>query len=87
MQRRSARFVYDHFRHANSVTPILNELNWAPLQERRAQYKVIMMYRIVHGLVDIPTTYLTPFNIREGAHVQIQYTVRKNFNIPEVFLS
>jgi hypothetical protein len=39
---------------------MLNELNWTPLQERRAQYKVIMMYRIVHGLVDIPTTHLTP---------------------------
>jgi hypothetical protein len=39
---------------------MLNEVNWAPLQERRAQYEVIMMYRIVHSLVDIPTTHLTP---------------------------
>jgi hypothetical protein len=36
VQRRSVRFVYD-FRHTTSVTPMLNELNWAPLQERRAQ--------------------------------------------------
>jgi hypothetical protein len=60
VQRRSARFVYNDFRHTTSVTPMLNELNWAPLQERRAQYKVIMIYRIVHGLVDIPTPHLTP---------------------------
>jgi hypothetical protein len=59
-QRRSARFVYNDFRHTTSVTPMLNELNWGPLQEQRAQYKVIMMYCIVHGLVDIPTTHLTP---------------------------
>jgi hypothetical protein len=35
VQRRSARFIYNDFKYTTSVTPMLNELNWAPLQERR----------------------------------------------------
>jgi hypothetical protein len=51
---------------------MLNELNWAPLQERRAQYKVIMMYRIMHDLVDIPTTHLTPQATSVRGHMYSQ---------------
>ena len=72
VQRRSARFVYNDFRLTTSVTPMLNELNWEPLQERRAQYKVIMMYRIMHGLVDIPTTHLTPQTTLVRGHMYSQ---------------
>jgi hypothetical protein len=45
VQRRSAGFVYNDFRLTTSVTPRLNELNWAPLQERRAQYKEALILR------------------------------------------
>ena len=39
-----------------------------------------MMYRIVHGLVDIPTTHLTPqaTSVREHMYRYVQDTVRKN---------
>ena len=39
---------------------MLDQLEWASLQERQAQAKVEMMLRIVNGLVDIPTSFLTP---------------------------
>ena len=38
-------------------TTMLNHLQWPSLQERRAQYKVVMVYRCVNNLVDIPLTY------------------------------
>ena len=41
----------------------------ASLQERRAQAKVEMMFRIVNGLVDIPTSFLTPTLMMRG-HTQ-----------------
>ena len=54
VQRRAARFVMADYDQKNSVTQMLNNLQWQSLHERRAKSKVIIMYRIVHGLVAIP---------------------------------
>ena len=49
VQRRYARYTsWD-----SSVTAILIIIGWEPLVERRAKARITMMYRIVHGLVDI----------------------------------
>ncbi|KAH3824882.1 hypothetical protein DPMN_126737 [Dreissena polymorpha] len=45
---------------------MLHQLQWPTLQERRAQMKVVMMYLIVHNLVDVPTTYLIPISSARG---------------------
>ena len=42
---------------------MLQDLQWPTLMEKRAQARVTMMYRIVHGLVDVPTT-LQNFGLR-----------------------
>ena len=60
VQRRSARFVMGDYHTTSSVTTMLTTLGWNTLQERRAQAKAVMMYRIVNNLVDIPRTYLIP---------------------------
>lgn len=60
VQRRSARFVMNNYSQTSSVTSMLEILQWTSLEERRARNKAIMMYRIVHGLVAIPTTELHP---------------------------
>ena len=44
----------------SSVTAMVNQLNWTTLQERRAQAKAVMVYRISNNLVDVPHTFLTP---------------------------
>ena len=59
VQRRAARMVFSDYRRTSSVTPMLHHLQWPTLQERRAHAKVTMMYRIVNGLVEVPTTSLT----------------------------
>ena len=60
VQRRYARFVFGDYRTTGSVTEMVNQLQWTTLQERRAQAKAVMMFRIVNNLVDVPHTYLTP---------------------------
>ena len=60
VQRRAARMVYSNYRRTTSVTPMLQDLQWPLLVERRAQARATMMFRIIHGLVDVPTTYLIP---------------------------
>ena len=69
IQSRYARFVFHDYRRSSSVSAMLDQLQWASLQERRAQAKVEMMFRIVNGLVDIPTSFLTPTLMMRG-HTQ-----------------
>ena len=69
-QRRAARFVMSDFRRTNSVNQMLTKLQWTTLNERRAQTKCIMMYRIVNHLVDVPTVYLIPTIIVSGHSVR-----------------
>ena len=60
-----------------SVTDILQQLDWPILNERRNQMKLIMMYKIIHGLVfiqhSLPLTYSNLNNISRGHnHTSIQ---------------
>ena len=66
VQRRSARMVCSDYRRTSSVSSMLQQLQCPTLQERRAQAKVTMMYRIVYQLVDVPTTYLIPISSIRG---------------------
>ena len=72
VQRRAARFVMNDYRRTSSVTEMLTNLDWDTLQERRDLARlshVSMMYRIVHGLVDIPAElYLTPSTSNHRFH-------------------
>ena len=54
VQRRAARFTLGDYHPRHSVTQMLHSLKWQSLYERRAQLKVIMLYRILHGLIAIP---------------------------------
>ena len=64
VQRRAARFTLGDYRTTSSVTNMLQELNWNTLEERRKKAKVIMLYRIVHQTVAIPSQ---PYLIPRGA--------------------
>ncbi|MEW8548097.1 MAG: reverse transcriptase family protein, partial [Candidatus Thiodiazotropha sp.] len=58
VQRRAARFVTGDYHTTSSVSDMINDLGWETLQQRRTQAKLVMMYRITHGLIDIPATQL-----------------------------
>jgi len=76
IKRHTVRSVLNDWSHPNTQTPALKELHpytigsfssmlqflgWNFLEERRGHYSLVMMYKIDHGLVVIPTTpYLLP---------------------------
>ena len=45
------------------------DLNWETLETRRAKSQVTMMFKIMHGFVDIPAAdYVTPASTRTRSH-------------------
>ena len=53
VQRRSAHFVCNKFSYHESVTSMLNELDWPSLQQRRAEKRMALSHRIVNETVDV----------------------------------
>ena len=53
VQRRAARFACDNYKREASVTTMLDELGWRSLKQRRADQRLIMIYKIVNNLVDV----------------------------------
>ena len=54
IQRQAARFCKNNYiREEGTVTKLIEELNWQPLEVRRKVKKCTMFYKIHHGLVDI----------------------------------
>ena len=57
-QRRAARFVKNiPFRRSKppiSVSAMVSDLGWEPLQTRRLHNRLTMMYKITNGLVEVP---------------------------------
>ena len=61
VQRRSARYCTNRYHNTSSVTDMLQDLNWETLESRRTKLQLVMIYKIMNDLVDIPAdTYLTP---------------------------
>ena len=54
VQRRAARFVMNDYSYDSSVSGMLAELGWVPLEERRARNKVILLKRAIDGNINIP---------------------------------
>lgn len=54
VQRRAARFITGDYRTTSSTSQMISKLGLETLQLRRQHAKLTMMFRITHGLVDIP---------------------------------
>ena len=55
VQRRAARYyVCNRWHNTSSVSTMLHELSWKSLPRRRERARLRMIYKVVHGLVDIP---------------------------------
>ena len=53
VQRRAARFICNNYRCEASVTTMLDEFGWRSLKQRRADQRLIMLYKIVNNLVEV----------------------------------
>ncbi|XP_072046448.1 uncharacterized protein [Amphiura filiformis] len=61
IQRQVARFVLHRYHRRESVTAMLQELQWTSLEERRKTSSLLLLYKIKHSIVAvIPACYLTP---------------------------
>ena len=81
VQRRAARLVTCNFSRYTRVTPILQQLNWTPLRERRARTKVTILYKAMHNLIEIPTQHLsyTTGATRQAHNLYIPYANTDTF--------
>ena len=65
IQHHAARFVLNKpwiRHHHDSITEMLNELNWPSLQECRKQAHRIVLYKIVNHLLLVPNRCLPSLN-------------------------
>ena len=74
VQRQAARFTKIDYHRRSSVTTMLESLNWVSLASRRAEAKLVMLYRITNNLVDVTTSALTaaPTRTRGNTHCYLQ---------------
>ena len=54
VKRRAARWTLRNFDHQASVTEMINKLGWRTLEQRRADARLCLFYKIVYGLVAVP---------------------------------
>ena len=61
VQRRAARYVTGRHHNTSSVSDMLAKLQWRPLQARRKDSRLSMLYKIQNHLVSTPAQpYLVP---------------------------
>ena len=53
-------YVINNYSSYASVSEILAHLQWTPLNNQRESLKIIMLYKIIQQLVDIPNSNLIP---------------------------
>ena len=58
VQRRTARFVKGDYKRESSVTQMMCYLGWQSLEARRAFSRLSLMYKFVHGLMDVESQVL-----------------------------
>ena len=54
MQHRAARFVKSRYTRYSSVSDMLDELGWPSLSQRRQEARLILFYKIINGLAQVP---------------------------------
>ena len=69
VQRRAARWATRDYRYTSSVTATLKDLNWRPLDQRRIDCRLLMMYKVTYDIVAIPAPEYLVRNTRQSRHI------------------
>jgi len=69
----AVRYVFQDFSRYNSPTVIMSELEWMTLEQRRLMPtgRLVMMYRIQYGLIDVTSDYTTKSHSLRGHPVML----------------
>ena len=74
VQRRAVRYITNRYRKTSTVTSMLDHLKLESLEARRAKTQLTMLFKIIHGLVDIPTEdYLVPASTRTRSQHSLKF--------------
>ena len=80
VQRRAARFVknvpHRHTGPQPSVTAMVKDLNWEPLQERRHNNRIALLYKVKNNLIEVPGEYHPVPNTTRESRTHGQQYVR-----------
>ena len=69
MVQRWVRYATNRYHNTNSVTDILQDLDWESLESRRVKIQLTLLFKVIQDLVDIPAAaYLTPTSTRTRAN-------------------
>ena len=69
VQRRAARWAIRDYRYTSSVTAMLKDLNWRPLDQRPIDSRLVMIYKVTYDLVAIPAPDYFVRNTRASRHI------------------
>ena len=58
VQRRAAKFVKSRYKRTDSVTAMLDELGWPILSKRRKDARLILFYKIINNLAQVPHEHI-----------------------------
>ena len=72
VQRRAARLVKSGYLRYPRVSDMLDVLGWPPLSQRRQEDRLILFYKIINGLAQVPF---------EGALVEAYKGTRRKHNM------
>ena len=74
IQRQCARYVCNQYDRTASVTALLKDLSWDTLASRRTKTQLTLLFKIVHGIVDIPPDqYLIPGHSRTRSNHKYKF--------------
>ena len=77
VQRRATRWILSSYSPYQSVTELQQQLNLRSLEQRRVDAKVIMLYKIIHGLVAIPIPSYFEQPMRSTRHTRHPFALRQ----------
>ena len=69
VQRRAARWATIDYRYTSDVTALLKDLNWRPLDQRRTDSRLVMLYKVTYDFVAVPASDYLVGNTRASRHI------------------
>jgi len=78
IQKRAARFIVKDYWRTSSITTILNSLNLKSISYQHTKMRLLMFYKTVHKLVELPlpiVTSLTALDLQEEMNRNLCYPI------------
>ena len=86
LQNHAARAVTGNFNFSSSVSTIINNLHWMPIQKRLLYFLGILVYKCLHGKA--PTYLINTLNYVSTSHpCNTRNAAQHHLTVPHPFLS